>query len=368
MTKGFGPSAFFVSDKSIFDGLMQKKIPKAKLLDFLTRRGIILSPDISRKELALYVSRTFVDYYTRQQISSFLESEQRKEKVTSSFVEAEVDKSDVILVCQSLKDDISQNGETCEVKHNGDTTKLAITYEDVDFSKTELRQRSTKTCEIEITRTNEGISVRQPANDKADDFVKEIISKMATQKGDELTQKVISLNQFKDPECRSFFFERLINSIEEHRLDDVIAVSIHHKLLDVSYEEEFESSPMSDEDLDRVVTGYITKAVLNGTGVLESSEFSQLHKQGFFISRIVWTAIDRELTNTKRVEFEALFKEPDSCTDFAYSCRGYYERREEGFNITRKSFDKEENKLMMNLIEKASRTAYQEVIKKYNES
>jgi hypothetical protein len=368
MAKNFGPSAFFASDKSIFDGLMQKKIPKSKLLDFLCRKGIVLSPDISRRELALYVSRTFVDYYTCQQISSFLESEQRREKTTNSFVEVEINKSEIITACQSLQENID-NGETCVVSHYGDMTKLTVTYEDVDFSKTELRQRSTKTCEIEITHTDEGFSVRQPANDKASHITAEIIEKISESKGEKIKPEVISLTRFREPECRSFFFERLIHSVEGHQLVDVIAVSINHKLSDgLADDDDDEPSELSDEELDRIVTGYITKAVLNGTGVLESSEFSQLHREGFFISKIVWHVIDRDLTNSKKIELEALFKEPDSCTEFAYLCRGYYEKRDENFNITRKSFEKGEDKPMMLLLEKAAKAAYQEVIEKYGGS
>jgi hypothetical protein len=370
MTKDFGPSTFFVSDKSIFDGLMQKKIPKTKLLEFLQKRGIFFSDKATREEIAIYVSRTFVDYYVCQQISSFLESEQRKEKTTSSFVETEVEKSDIISACQSLKEDIYKAGETCEVSHQGDTTKITITYEEVDFSKTELRQRSTKTCEIEINSTEEGFSVRQPANDKANLFAEKIINNISLEKGVDLDPQVISLKQFKNPESRSFFFERLIQSIDGHKLDDVIAVNINHKLPESFLEDEdseVESDPLTDYNLDKMLTGYITKAVLNGTGVLESSEFSQLHKGGFFISRIVWISIDRNLTNNKKVEFEALFKESNDCSDFAYSCKGYFERRgDDGFNITRKSFERSEEKLMTDLIEKAAKAAYQEVLNKYD--
>ena len=314
MPKDFGPSAFFVSDKSIFDGLMQKKISKAKLLELLREKGIFLSNKVSRENIAIYVSRTFVDYYGCQKISSFLESGHKKEKLTSSIVETDIQKTELISACDSFKESMHQAGELCKISQQGGLTKVTVTYEEVDFSKTELRQRSTKTCEIEIESTDNGLVIRQPANSKASSFTNEIVEKISSLKGINLKPQSVSLLGFQNPESRSFFFERLIRSLEGYLLDDVIAVSINHKSpvsadLEMSIDE-FGLSSEEEEDRDQVFTGYITKAVLDGTGVLESSEFQQLHKEGFFISRIVWTAVDRDLTNNKKVEFEALFKRP----------------------------------------------------------
>lgn len=349
---------------------MQKKVPLSKLLDFLRDRGIFVSEKIPRNDVAIYISQTFIDYYMLQQISSFLEGGERKEKTTSTFVEAEIEKTELISACQLVKDYIHDQGEKCEISQKGDTTKVIITYEEVDLSKTELRQRTTKTCEIEIKKTEDGISIRQPANLKASNISAEIVDRLSSIKAVELEPQIIDLQAFQEPEARSLFFERLIRSIDQHELKDVKAVSINHQrsddLLDVTFEDE-ESEEM--EDLGRAATGYISKAVLAGTGVLQSSEFSQLHSKGFFISRIVWIAVDRHLTNNRCVELEAEFGNPTLCQDFKYVCKGFFERRDDGsFNVTRKPFNRQEDKEMMTLLEKASRVAFQEVLEKYGES
>jgi hypothetical protein len=368
MSKKFGPSTFFASDKSIYDVLMQKKIPLSKLLDFLRDRGILMSEKNLPEDVAIYISRTFVDYYMLQQIASFAEGGERKEKTTSAFVEAKIEGTELISACQSVKDLISEKGEACEISHNGDTTKVLITYEEVDLSKTELRQRTTKTCEIEIKKTEDGISIRQPANLKASSISAAIVESLSSTKSVELVPQIIELQAFCEAEARSFFFEKLIRSIDGYELEDVRAVNINRQRPDsVSNFEDEESEDM--EDLDRDATGYISKAVLAGTGVLESSEFSQLHSKGFFISRIVWIAVDRHLTNDKRIELEAEFGNPFLCQDFKYVCKGFFERKEDGsFNITRKPFNHQEDKEMMTLLEKASRAAFKEVLEKYGES
>lgn len=349
---------------------MQKKIPLSKLLDFLRDRGIFISSKVPQEDVAIYISRTFVDYYMLQQIAAFLEGGERKEKTTSAFVKAKIEGTELISACQSVKDLMHDKGETCEISQQGDTTKVLVTYEEVDLSKTELRQRTIKTCEIEIKKTEDGVSIRQPANIKASSISASIIESLSSIKATELEPQIIDLQVFQEPEARSFFFERLIRSIDGHELEDVKAVSINHqrpgKVLDSAFEDD-ESEDM--EDLGRDATGYISKAVLSGTGVLESSEFSQLHSKGFFISRIVWIAVDRHLTNDIRVELEAEFGNPALCQDFKYVCKGFFERKEDGsFNITRKSFNHLEDKQMITLLEKASRAAFQEVLKKYGES
>jgi hypothetical protein len=370
MSKKFGPSTFFASDKSIYDVLMQKKIPLSKLLDFLRDRGIFMSHKVPHEDVAIYISRTFVDYYMLQQIAAFSEGGERKEKKTSTFVNAEIEATELISACQLVKDMIHDKGDMCEISQQGDTTKVLVTYEEVDLSKTELRQRTTKTCEIEIKKTEDGVSIRQPANIKASSISAAIVESLSSIKATELEPEIIDLQAFQEPEVRSFFFERLIRSIDGHELEDVKAVSINHQrpnhLLDVAFEDE-ESEDI--EDLDRDATGYISKAILAGTGVLESSEFSQLHSKGFFISKIAWIAVDRHLTNDRRIELEAEFGNPVLCQDFKYVCKGFFERKEdESFNITRKPFNRQEDKEMMTLLEKASRAAYKEVLEKYGES
>jgi hypothetical protein len=370
MSKSFGPSTFFASDKNIYDALMQKKVSLSKLLDLLRDRGILVSEKIRREDVAIYISQTFIDYYMLQQISSFLEGGERKEKTTSTFVEAGIEKDELISACQSVKDLIHNNGDTCEISQQGNTTKVLITYEEVDLSKTELRQRTTKTCEIEINKTEDGISIRQPSNLKASSISAAIVESLSSTKSVELVPQIIDLQAFPEAEARSFFFERLIRSIDGYELEDVRAVSINHQRQDSAFDADFEDEESEDmEDLDRDVTGYISKAVLAGTGVLQSSDFSQLHSKGFFISRIVWIAVDRHLTNDRRVELEAEFGNPVLCQDFKYVCKGFFERKEdESFNITRKPFNRQEDKEMMTLLEKASRVAFKEVLEKYGES
>lgn len=371
MSKSFGPSTFFASDKNVYDALMQKKVPLSKLLDFLRDRGIFVSEKIPREDIAIYISQTFVDYYMLQQISSFLEGGERKEKTTSSFVDADIEKDEITSACQLVKDLVHNNGETCKVSQQGDTTKVLITYEEVDLSKTELRQRTTKTCEIEIKKTEDGISIRQPANLKASSISAAIVESLSSTKSVKLVPQIIELQAFYEAEARSFFFERLIRSIDGYKLEDVKAVSINRQRPDSPFDvADFEDEESEDmEDLDRDAVGYISKAVLDGTGVLESSEFAQLHSKGFFISRIVWKAVDRHLTNDKLIELEAEFGNPVMCQEFKYVCKGFFERKEDGsFNITRKPFNSQEDKEMMTLLEKASRAAFNEVLEKYGES
>jgi hypothetical protein len=101
----------------------------------------------------------------------------------------------------------------------------------------------------------------------------------------------------------------------------------------------------------------VRKIALSGENILVSPQFQQLTKDGFFISKAIWTSI--ETTGRGRLfEFEAEFKNAQTASGFAYQVRGIYDRNDDGELMKTKSVitDIEKNELN-NTLENAAYTS-----------
>jgi hypothetical protein len=189
MTNSKGPSQYFFTDKNIFDGLMQgkPKVTRSKLIDFLRQRGIFISSDATQKDIALYISTTFIDYYDFQSILELRGNVQRKEKITSSTVKANATSEAIVEICQQVRNKLIGEGEVCKATTHGSTTVIEISYEDVDYSKTDLIQRSNRKIEIEVEKKDDDtIIFRHPANEKAEHISSLLVENLSVQQGEQL--------------------------------------------------------------------------------------------------------------------------------------------------------------------------------------
>ncbi len=361
MAKKIGPSIYIPTDKNIYDALQHKKVKQSDLVELLRRRNILVSPSLDKHELSVMVSELTIDYEDFIYITRLLENPNRKEKTTQSSVKAEVSDDEIKKACKMLIDAEISDDTFKIVKSDLDTTSLVVTYTDIDFTKTELRQRTIKKCEIEIQREDGEITFRMPANDKAKAITNKLKENLSEVKGEELEEEAISLENIIEPEARSYFFDKLINLVPGYKFENVSSVDVYHSVdsLDDAEDE-------TDEEQAGRFAGYIRKAALAGNGVLESAEFNQLHARGFFISKIVWTC-DENIKGGDRVEFEAQFGTPSSCTDFKYLVRGIYNynERTQEHNVTRRSASPKEIKKLNVTLEKAAKLSFEAVEEKY---
>lgn len=359
-----GPSVYIPTDKNIFDALLHKKVTQSELVNFLRRRGILVSGNISKQELSEKICSLTLSYFDFNWVCKLLENPNRKDKTTHSKLKGDIQDKQINSACSIIKSNLSANSDdSVKITKSGDKTVLSVTYVDYDFTKTELRQRTIKNCEIQIEKDKDGIVMKLPSTKKAKEVSDKLKVALKAQVnkdgGSELEEFSISLESFADASIRSKFFDHLIRNVPGFKFDNVSSVDVYH--FEQKQFDEFE-----DDDVDARLASYINKAALAGEGVLESTEFKQLHKQGFYIYKIVWTSVDTSIDGPK-VEFEAQFGSPDSCTDFMYSVRGTYpyNRRTNEHNVTRKSATKyENNKYGLNLRD-ASESALQVVTAEY---
>jgi len=356
-----GPSIYIPTDKNIFDALLHKKVTFQELNKFLLERGILVSESLSKQNLARMVSQLTFDYHDYSKLKQLLENPNRKEKSSSTVLKITSNQDEITNICKKIANNNDAN-ESYKVVKNGDITMLVTSYTDIDFTKTELRQRTSKVCVIELEDNGDEIIIRQPATKKGNEIVSKIKETIEEDKGISLEEEKISLENILSPEARSYFFDRLINLLDGYNLEDVTSIDVYHHIDDL--DEETDSEELSEH-----IAGYIRKAVLSGGGVLTSSEFNQLHKKGFFISKIIWKAVD-SLPQGDMVEFEALFGNASSCSDYKYLVRGIYNYNERTamHNVTRRAASRIEVSTLTRKLEEASKAAYALVVKKYDET
>jgi len=361
MSSKAGPSIFIPSDKNIFDALQHKKIRHSEVLRFLRNRGIIVSANLDKGVLSKIIARLTFDYTDYIHITKLLENPNRKEKTTRTTVKATANNEQLVEACQKITKSVDAD-ESYKVVKKENSTILVVTYTDVDFTKTELRQRTLKRCEIELQAEGDEVTVRMPATKKGKEISERIRSSLSDVMGEELEEEVISLESIAVPEARSLFFDELIKSIPGYELEDVSSVDVYHEIDKL---EEYSDDRDDDEDSTNFA-GFIRKAALAGGGVLESAEFNQLHSRGFFISKIIWTVIDT-LPGGDKVELEAQFGEPSSCTDFKYLVRGVYNynERTQIHNVTKRTPSRVETGSFNKKLEKAAKKAFDKVASIY---
>lgn len=359
MTKQQSPSIYVPTDKNIFDAIQHKKVTHSSLLEFLRRRGLFCSNSSDKHSLSSRVSRLTFDYENYLDICKLLENPNKREKSTQSTIKTEATVLDITKACKSVVNDALENelNDSYRVVQEKGTTKLVVDYTEIDFTKTELNQKSRKSVEIEVTTEGGEVKFRLPANKKAKEIASRVKDSLSEIKGEELVEEVISLEHIADAAARSYFFEQMLRAVNGYEFDTVSSVDVYHDI---------DSLTDDDSDEHNHYAGYINKAVLAGSGVLESAEFNQLHKRGFFIYKLVWTAIDRADDGDK-VELEAMFGHPSSCTDFKYLARGVYNFKDslKEHNVTRRVATPKETRELNRLLEKAAQIAYEKVIEKY---
>jgi len=362
-----GPSVYIPTDKNIFDALQHKKVTQSELVNFLRKRGIIVSSNISKQELSEKICSLTLSYIDFIWISKLLENPNRKDKTTHSKLKGEIEEKQIRTACKIIKSNITANSDdSVKITKSDGKTVLSVTYVDYDFTKTELRQRTIKNCEIQIEQEQDGIVMKLPSTKKAKEVSEQLTTALKAQvnqdSGEELEEFSISLEPLADASIRSEFFDHLIRNISDLEFDNVSSVDVYH------FEQEQRDEFDEDDSSEARLAAYINKAALAGEGVLDSTEFKQLHKQGFYIYKIVWTSLDPS-TDGPKVEFEAQFGNPGKCIDFMYSVRGIhsFNFRTQEHNVTKKSATPYENNKYNLMLRDASERALEVVVAKYGD-
>lgn len=307
---------YSASDRAIFDALMQSKVVKDALQELFLKRGIIISRDTDRRQLAMYFSRIQHDYMDYLRLSELLGSISGKEHLGTKYIRNEISVSTMTTIVDSL----AYMTEELDVKVFdttllGNALHLNISYTVVHFSKSEFRQVVEKDANIVIENNGNGVALRYPVNKKTDAVLDVLFEKVAEYLDAPIDIEVISLESVSDILKRKRFFELLMSGMTGYTMIEVVDAYV--------YNPSSADPSDSDEVYDQIPTR-ISKAALKGANVLNSEELKKFLNNGFCITKVVWQSVKNEDDCSDLYEFEAQFKNAEMMSDFNYLVKGYY--------------------------------------------
>jgi len=320
-------SIYSASDKALFDAINQASVTASDLRELFLRHGIVISKSTSRRQLAFHFARLMHDFYDFETLAKIFETPQRRERLSSMRFAGGLAMSDVEGAAHSVVAGLlDQNDSASVVVQPDGTVKINVRYKRLHFNKSEFKQIETKEAVITVEKEGDTFVVRGPQNDKVDEICSELIGYLEEQSGKDIDLDRIELSSYSTSANRVAFFRYLIDHVPGYKRSDVTDVYLFNpnksrSAIDV-ISDDVGDGLVREEDLDLGI--HISSASLKGGQVLESSELRAFFSRGFYISKIVWRAVE-EGFDSDITEFEAQFTEPETCTHFSYLVRGYYE-------------------------------------------
>jgi hypothetical protein len=352
---------FSASDRSIFDALMQSKVIKDALQELFLRRGIIISRDTPRKDIALYFSRVQHDYKDYMLLSTLLGSISGKEHLGTKYLRNTISISELSTIATCLGDITEElDVKTFDANIVGTSLKLNVNYTLIHFSKSEFRQVVEKDAVIEIEQDNNGVKIRYPVNKKSELILNSLFEKVEAYLDEAVDIDEISLANVLGTEKRKVFFEMLMDGMPGYEMIDVVDAYVYNPL---------SADDGDSDDGNGKTETRISKAALKGMNVLDSNELKEFLKNGFFVTKVVWVSRKSEDEGSDLYEFEAQFKKPEIMGDFNYIVRGHYkakDRQEDGLTAhsnSRSSLATFEETRLNRLIEQAALVSMRAVCK-----
>lgn len=309
MKKGNLESRIYFTEKDIYDALMSSKrtMTMPLIIDLARDKGILLSSEDSREDLIKYLSSFVYDYYDLNVLLNHITPSYKKEKSKVTKIDAKIDANHLKTVSKEITDD----NVTIHVSvdpNNPNKTTLKIEYDEIDLSKTRLRQKVRKESSIEITEENNTSIISKPSNEKIDEIMKMLLEGIEKKSNSKISENKINLYGLRHNQ-KIEYFTSLISSIEECTLSDVVKVTVNNE----------EDNPEVEEE----VLNMITNASFKGKGLLLTPEYQKLKDDGYYITSIIWTSIEVK-KNGDKIEFEASIITSKECEEVNFAAKGAY--------------------------------------------
>ena len=348
-------SMFYKHDKDISDALKQKTPSKNKLQNHLKNRGLLLSTEDTKEDIAEYIAPWFTSYFDQKFIVEEKGGGNTQKKYNNVEIDSEYDNNDLKDILKSIKRDKDLDMNFTVTSYENSTI-IEDSYTEPDFTKNTLSQNIPKTAEIEIIKTSEGKTLIRSNNDEYAKKISSIIRNKLREKNPESYKEfVIDFSAITDSTIRTEFFFNLTKNVQGYKTTDMKSVAVDK--IDSAESYEYGSEEGKEDEDDRTL-GYIKRVMLNGGSVHQSPELMSLLDKGFYITRIEWT-MESNLTSGEKLDFYAEFRDTDNCSDFMYAIQKVYTRKQDGnFTVTGKSPSTMDNKVILPNIESSAKEAF----------
>lgn len=352
----------YLSDKDIYDGLSSSKQHATLkfLRAFFEGRGIYVSGKISRNELVEEISMLNLDYYDVQGLLDQLSANNKIEKTRYVDFTASLDISELMDIVGNVEMDRSdKNHETYKsnVMSGSDRAVMDVEYEEIDLSRTRLRQRKPKDAKFEIEKKDSDTwRFRFPDNERSESIISDLKKEISKKTESVIVEKKIDLSSVSNIKLRTQFFIDTLKHIKDMSLEDVTRITVDSRILTEGDESTYEQKEVEEQ-----VRQQVNKAALSGSQLLSSETYEELEKLGFYISRIAWHMIDE--SSGEKIGFEAFFSDAPVCSKFASSVTGYFPIKGGGHILSSKRLPSNRQHLLSLKLESAAFQSYENILK-----
>jgi hypothetical protein len=319
-TRLVGPSSYYVSDKNLFDALVNHKVDSEAIRELFLARNTIVSKLTRREDAASYFSRLVHDYFDHKEIAKRLGVVPRRERITSMSVVGKVDAASIVNAATELKNELEALGDTVNIKQQGNVVSVRVQYDSVDYRRSEFSQVQHKDGEIELIVMGDRSILRNTKNDYMDSARDSLLAKLAARISTGIKRNEISMFDIPVSKLRSRFFYDLANGLPGFVIRDITDVYVYKK--DPSTpDKEF----ISDADTDT----HVGRIFLRGRGVSRSEMLQELvNEDDYHIVRMSWHS-KQTLGTGHTYEIEAVFEDSENCTGFSFIVNAVYPRDDE---------------------------------------
>lgn len=344
---------YYATNREVRDLLLSAKqrITEKVLHELLRDRGIFYSPNESREVLADQLSMLTQDYADVCGILERRESSKRGEKTSTITFAANVDPAELKAIVEEYQKDETQEN----VRHyqrGVNEFVMNVTYSEFDYSKTRLLQRTERDATIEFVNKDGRLELRLPATEKARDIVEKVRARIEAKTKQEIQLEEIELTGLTSPEDRTSFFTRLISSLPNFPLDNVLRLRVAH-----SDDEGLDGLDLEDEEAEDAaekMLGVVENVALSGENLVASEMYQDLKGKGYFITSITWRA-RQTVDPYAKVEFDAGFENKKAAKGFRYSVRGAFRFKGGVYTRNIRPVEDGEKAALLSMIEEAAR-------------
>jgi hypothetical protein len=362
---------YCATDKEIYDALASTPLhfSESTLLGLAKSRGIFYSPLADRMQLCSDISLLTFGFNEIANIEAEFEKSTKTEKKTFKSLKTALTLEEFRTIADQYQSQAREEGDTVSVNNIG-TTQFGVNvdYEEVDFSKTRLRQRQRRKASIEFKVQNGETTISYPANEKVRHIVEAFIERAKEQKKEPIAVDEVDLSWIANLDLRTKFFQELIRKVPGFSLDDVTRVQVDFGEpvpddADLLEEAEDEKKAAEEE-----MTGVVKDIALHGKSLHLSEEYKRLKEKGFFLTDIHWAA-RRNASPYEIVQFDAGFDDPAAGVGYRYGVRTWRVPLESG--LLPKSWTTipaEEKVRLSSLLQQASMAVYLEIKNEFNQA
>jgi len=377
MAKPSHVSRYYADDKDVFDLLSQSTITPAKLRGFLRSRGIVLSPKLTKEQICRYFQTSQLSWTQLEGLLELIERPDREDKFATCRIESkEVTVTEAAKAANKVKElRAGPRNEVYQIKNAGkDVVEVTVKYSEPNLNKTRCLQNDDKSLVVRLERDGDHFKVRYHENNRALEIVDLLEQQLVPAAQEKSVRQEITVSGLNSTQ-RSKFFVEMARGIVGYELKDEKGLQVDRPLdseVDEDEDENEKPAPkkrrLRKQEADEQFQGLVKRALLHGTSLLMSSEYQNYSKNGYSLSKLIWTV---EPTNGDGaiIEFGAEFRDGERGTGFRYGVLGKFDKYENGtFAKTRRSVKGPERDGLLDLLESSAYGALEKAKEPLNPS